>query len=187
MAIPVPRRPLTVEMYHALAEKGLLGEEDRVELINGDLVPMSPVGDPHIGCMNWLSHNLIPLLGRRAIVSIQHSIAVSPISEPEPDVAICKYADHFYRQQKATTADVLLVIEVANNSLEKDRTIKLESYAQAGIAEYWIVNLVDGQVDIYTLPQEQVYESRELRLPGDTVAVLGEALKVEDILGRARS
>lgn len=187
MAIPFARRPLTVEMYHALAEKGLLGEEDRVELINGDLVPMSPLGSPHAACVRRLDKQLHRIAPTQVQISIQNPVQLNDQTEPEPDVALLKHREDFYAKAHPVPADVLLVIEVADSSLEKDRTIKLEGYAQAGIAEYWIINLVEGQVEIYTQPQERVYKSRELRLSGDTVAVLGEELKVEDILGRAQS
>jgi Uma2 family endonuclease len=184
MAIPFPRRPLTVEMYHALAEKGLLGEGDRVELINGDLVPMSPLGSPHSACVRRLDKQLHRLRLAEVQISIQNPVQLNEQSEPEPDVAILKHREDFYEAAHPRPQDVLLLIEVADSSLEKDRSIKLEGYAQAGIAEYWIINLVDRQIEIYTQPQDQVYKSRELRLPGDTVMVLGETLMVEDVLGR---
>ena len=147
----------TTEEYHQMGEAGILSEEMRVELINGVIVEMSPSKSPHAGVVKILGKILNKRLGEEYIISIQDPINIEPYSEPEPDLAVLVYRKDFYTKSHPTPKEVILVIEVADTSLEKDRQAKLPLYAEAGIAEVWIINLQDKQVEIYREPGNGAY------------------------------
>ena len=158
----VKRRPITVGDYHHMAEAGILTERDRVELIEGELVAMSPIGSYHHGTVNRLTHTLIHAVGDRAIVSVQGPIRLDDLSEPEPDFALLKPRADFYRDAHAVAADVLLLIEVADSSLNYDRAVKRALYARFGIAEVWIFNLTAGEIEICRQPTATGYAAIEI-------------------------
>ena len=141
-----------------MVELGELNDQ-RVELIRGRIVEMSPPGPPHSWSVDQLNMLLAAPLKGHAIVRIQSPLAISDDSEPEPDVAILEPGD--YRHQHPTTA--LLVIEVADSSLPKDRQEKASLYAEAGIPEYWIVNVVEECVEVYLHPKAGTYQTVETR------------------------
>lgn len=197
-ATPDPRavlaaqtRPITVDEYHRMGEAGILGEDDRVELLDGHLIAMSPVGPAHLLCVN----NLTDVLAKRLYakgrgngrLSVQNPVRFGESSEPEPDLAILSAASP--RNRVPEPADVLLVIEVADSSLAYDRTVKQEAYAQAGIPVYWIVNLRDDDVDVMTDPRHGSYAERRRYHRGDVVplpeTVPGDPVDVDAILGEA--
>jgi len=153
----VSRRPITAAEYHRMGEVGILGEHDRVELIEGELVAMSPIGTYHIGTVIKLSHELVQAVGDRALVSVQNSVRLDDLSEPEPDFALLKPRPDFYRDAHPTPADVLLLIEVADSSLNYDRAVKRTLYARHGIPELWIIDLAAGEVEICRDPQPNGY------------------------------
>lgn len=148
MSVTLTRHRFTVEEYNELIDFGVLGENDRVEFIRGEVIDKMPIGELHLFCVNQLNRILNRQVGEDAIVSVQNPIRLDD-SEPEPDVALLKPRDDSYRSGKPTANDVLLVIEVADTSLEIDREIKHKLYAESGISEYWIVNLLDGCVEVY--------------------------------------
>jgi Uma2 family endonuclease len=163
-------RPLKRSEYNQLGELGAF-EDEKVELLYGVLVPMSPTGEPHCGALERLTEIFVVKLVGRARVRIQMPIAASDESEPEPDLAVIPlspgppdYSDH--------PAQPLLVLEVAQNSLSKDRGIKARLYAECGVPEYWIVNLVDRVIEVHTEPEGaayqscRVYRSGEIARPG---------------------
>ena len=169
----VARRPLTVAEYHRMGEVGILAERDRVELIEGELVAMSPIGSRHAGTVNALNRLIVSAVGERAVVSVQNPIQLDDRTEPEPDIAVLKPRQDDYRQATPRPDDVLLVIEVADTSVEYDRTVKLPLYAGHGIPEVWIVNLVAAEVEVWRTPAGDRYES-VLRLGrGATLALAG--------------
>ncbi len=136
----IPKMLLTVQQYQRMGEVGILREQG-IELINGEIVEMSPVGSKHAKVVKQLNRLLNKLLGEKYIISVQDPIVASDFSAPEPDVAVLKYRVDFYGQEHPHGEDVLLVIEVADSSVDYDRTVKLPIYAQSGIREYWLVNL----------------------------------------------
>ena len=149
--------------YDRMVERGEL-EDQRVELIRGRIVEMSPQGGPHVWVINRLTMLLAPVLKDRAIVQIQGPLAVSDDSEPEPDVAVLELRD--YKRELATTA--LLVIEVADSSLAKDRRDKAPLYAECDIPEYWIVNVPGENVEVYLHPENGTYQTVKI-YTGDEV------------------
>jgi Uma2 family endonuclease len=155
-----PRRPFTVDEYHLMAEAGILHEDDRLELLEGDIVPMSPVGIRHMACVNRLNDLFTHRLRRKAIVSVQNPVRLGDESEPQPDIALLKYQKDYYARQMPTAADVLLIIEVADSTMPFDRKVKHALYARALIPEYWIVNLIDNQIEVYRQPENGRYAQK---------------------------
>ena len=153
----VTRRPITVAEYHRMGKVGILGERDRVELIEGELVAMSPIGSQHSGTVITLSHLLWSVVGRRALVSAQNLVRLDDFSEPEPDFALLRPRPDNYRDAHPQPADVLLLIEIADTSLNYDRTVKRALYARHVIPEFWIVDLTAGEVEICWQPQAGGY------------------------------
>jgi Uma2 family endonuclease len=150
------RRLFTIEEYHRMAETGILRSEDRVELINGEILEMSPIDSRHASCVNNLNRALVLGLGTRAVVSPQNPVQIPLYSEPEPDLAVLR--PRFYETSAPTTEDVLLLVEVAETSLGFDRTVKLALYARAGIREYWLADAATETVAVCRQPAGETYE-----------------------------
>ena len=167
-----------------MGEVGIL-QETGIELINGEIVEMSPIGSKHARVVKLLNHFLNKLLADRCIISIQDPIIVNDHSAPEPDVAILKYKPDFYALEHPQAEDVLLLIEVADTSLEYDRSVKLPLYAQSGIPEYWLVNHEKDEIEAYWEPTGDHYKFRELLRTGDTLQAhtLELKLDVNQLLG----
>ena len=180
-----PRRLLTVDEYHRMGEAGILTEDDRVELIEGELVAMAPIGSEHIAASNALTRLLVLAIGDRGIVSVGNPVRLTRRSEPQPDFAILKPRDN-YRTILPRPEDTMLAVEVANTSLDYDRTIKLALYARGGIPEVWIVNLVAEEVEVYRLPVADGYTSVTRASGSDTLtigAIPGVLIPVAKIFG----
>lgn len=165
------RRRFTVEEYHRMAEAGILKPTDRVELIRGEIVEMSPIGRRHAAFVNNLNEILVTRLRSRAIVSVQNPVVVGDDSEPQPDLAVLRKREVPYKDADAVAVDVLLLVEVAEHSLRYDRTVKLQLYAGAGIPEYWVVDCANEFVEIHRTPSADGYRD-VLRVPGDGAVTL---------------
>ena len=166
------RHKLNVDDYHRMAEAGILGEDDRVELINGELIDMAPIGQGHAGIVNGLTRVFVMTCGERAVVSVQNPLRLDGLNEPQPDVVVLRPRDDFYqRGAPPGPADVLLLVEVADSSLRYDRAVKLPLYARAGIGEVWIVDLRRRVVDVHRTPAEDGYATIETHGPEDTVTL----------------
>ena len=146
------RRRFTRAEYYRMAEAGILGEDDRVELIEGEILQMSPIGDRHTAFIINLNQRLVLRLAGLALVSIQSPVVLTEDTEPQPDLAVLRLRAVPYKERGARAEDVLLLIEVADSSLAYDRTTKLRLYAAAGIPEYWIVDCTTESVEIYRNP-----------------------------------
>jgi Uma2 family endonuclease len=155
--LTLPRYKLTVDDYHRMGETGILNEDSRVELIEGELIEMAPIGSQHASVVSILMALLVPQCAGLAIVSTQNSVQLSQHNEPQPDLMLLKPRTDWYRYALPTAADVLLVIEVADTTLAQDRKFKSLLYARHGIPEYWVVNLVDGLLEIYQEPSSDGY------------------------------
>jgi Uma2 family endonuclease len=155
----VVRRPLTVAEYHRMGEVGILTEGDRVELIEGQLVAMAPIGSDHAGTANTLTRMLIQMVGDRGVVAVGNPVQLDDLSEPQPDFTVLKPRDDDYRRATPRPDEVLLLIEVANYSLAYDRNVKRSLYASHGIPEFWIVNLIAGEVEVCLGPEGAQYAS----------------------------
>ncbi len=184
---PTPRHvPITVEIYHLMAERGAFHPDDRVELIGGQIFDMSPIGRLHARCVNYLNAFLNRTFGADLIVSTQNPILLDDLSEPHPDICLLRPSSDFYKAELPRAHDVKLIIEVADSSVEFDRGVKLRRYAMAGIPETWLVDLVNERVEIHTQPEIDGYGSVETFVRGDEFAskVLPSiVIPVDDVLG----
>jgi len=168
---PMPSRfRLSVDQYENMIRHGILTERHNVELIRGEIVSKTPKGDFHSYCLRELVRIFGELASQSSTLSIQDPIRLAD-SEPEPDVVLLVKREHKYRHGKPTLADVLLVIEVADSSLDNDREVKGPLYAENGIAEYWIVNLQERCVEIYRDPKaDGTFASVDKRFPGESIS-----------------
>jgi Uma2 family endonuclease len=155
----VVRRALTVAEYHRMGEVGILTERDRVELIEGELIAMSPIGSEHAGTVNALTRMLVQAVGERGIVAVQNPVQLDDLSEPQPDFALLKPRADDYRRAIPRANEVLLIIEIADTSLAYDRGVKRSLYARHGIPEFWIVNLTANEVEVCRAPSGDQYAS----------------------------
>lgn len=185
VAVELPTRRFTVEEYHRMGEAEILTDDDRVELIEGEVVEMSPIGAHHARCVDRLTALLVPAVQGRAIVRVQGPVRIPPRFEPQPDLALLRWRDDFY-PEPVGPGDVLLVIEVAETSVGGDRRRKIPLYAAAGIPEVWLVDLPAGLIDVYRDPGPLGYALRRPIRRGERVApeaLADVAIEVAVILG----
>jgi Uma2 family endonuclease len=180
------RRLFTVDEYHRMAESGILDEDDRVELIGGEIIRMSPTGSRHAASVSRLNRIFNKRLGNEAIVRVQDPILLSDLTEPEPDVALLRPREDFYSGGHPRPEDVLLVVEVAETSLSIDRNAKVPLYALSGIPDAWVVDLAGASITTYSRPEGGTY--RETRSVGRDGYVSSESfpgltVAVEEVLG----
>lgn len=186
MTTPITKRKFTVDEYHRMAQAGILTEDDRVELIQGEIVEMTPVGSKHAACVKRLNRLLSKSVGDKAIVSVQAPVALDPHSEPQPDIALLRPSPDFYAAQHPGPDDVLLIVEVADTSAAYDRDVKLPLYARAGIPEVWLVDLAANRLEVYRGPSPEGYRERMIYRPGMQVSsesLPGLSLPVIEIVG----
>jgi Uma2 family endonuclease len=157
MTIRLLRRQFTTTDYARMRESGILTEDDRVELLDGEVYLMSPIGPLHVTIVNRLNRILVRQVGDDAIVSIQNPIQLDTFSEPQPDVTVLRYRADEYATKLPVPADILLLIEVADTSLAYDRQQKLPRYAIAQIQEVWIVDVEQQIIEQYTSPMADQY------------------------------
>jgi Uma2 family endonuclease len=183
--IELKRRRFTLDEYHRMAEVGILNEDDRLELIRGDIVQMSPIGSRHASCVARITALLVGRLGDRAVLWPQNPLIVLPDSEPQPDIILLRYREDYYRHALPQPEDVALLIEVTENSLRYDRRVKGSLYAEAGVRDYWIVDLDGDAIEIHRDPTEGTFRVTE-RIPGGTLTPLAFSdisFTVDTILG----
>jgi Uma2 family endonuclease len=153
------RYKFTVEEYMRMGEAGVFPPDVRVELIEGEIVDMSPIGDRHAWCVGWLTRTLTLRLEHVALVWAQNPVRLNKRSEPQPDILVLKPRDDFYKDRKPRPEDVLLLIEVSDSTFAFDKSVKMPLYARAGIPEVWIVNLVDECVETFADPSGGAYQT----------------------------
>ena len=161
MTVQILRKKFTVGQYHQMIESGILTDRDRVELLNGEILEMSPVGRRHAACVDRLTELLIVQLVGKAIVRTQNPIRLSDDSEPQPDIAILRRRDDFYATGHPQPEDIFLVIEVADTTIEFDREIKIPTYALENISVVWLVDLNAEIVEVFQEPTAQGYRNRQ--------------------------
>ena len=169
--ITIPTRyRFTVTEYYAMGDAGIFTEDDPVELLDGDIIVLPPVQPWHSASVSRLTHNFVPSLQRRAVVSVQGPTRLNDESEPQPDIMLLRWRDDYYEGGHPRPADVLLLIEVSDTTLDYDRNTKLSAYARAGIPEVWIVSRQDRRIEAYTSPSEGTYSNVRRAGPNDTIA-----------------
>jgi Uma2 family endonuclease len=158
IAIPVTtRHRLTVADFHRMADVGIFQEDDRVDLIDGEIIDRAPIGSGHAGTVMALNHLLARALGDRAIVLVQSPVVLPEHSEPEPDLTLLRPRQDFYRSGHPLPGDILLIIEVADTRVAYERHVKIQLYARHGIPEVWLVDLEDRRLHAYTSPSASGY------------------------------
>ena len=157
--VDIPRRRFTVDEYHRMAEVGIFHRDERVELIEGEIVQMAPIGPGHAGCVINANRLFITLLGDRAVVSPQNPVVIQPRSEPQPDLLLLRPREVSYSRQHPTPEDVLLAVEVADTTARFDRLVKARLYARAGIPEFWLFLPNEAIVEVYRAPGHDGYTS----------------------------
>ena len=184
MTLRRSRRRFTVTEFHAIIEAGVFGEDDRLELIDGEIVEMSPIDIPHATCVRKLT-NLLTRLSKTILIDVQNPLRLSERSEVYPDVTVLKYQPNLYADRIPGAQDALLVIEVSDSTLLFDRTVKLPRYAAAGVREVWVVDLKAQRVLVHRDPLDGVYGRVEEVKRGDKLGVAaldGLELDPADIL-----
>jgi Uma2 family endonuclease len=186
MSRKLAKRWITADEYERMGEAGIFPQDARLELIEGEIYEMSPIGSPHAACVKFLSRLLNDLFGKTEIVGTQDPIHLDDFSEPQPDVTLLRWRDDFYRSAHPTPADAMLVVEVADTTVETDRKIKIPLYARAGIKEAWIVNIPNERIEVYTDPSDDAYGqvkefARGERAQSETLANLN--VDVAELIG----
>ncbi len=181
------RHKLDADSYYGMAEAGILGRHERIELIEGELIDMAPIGQDHGSTVSRLHEALVLACAGRATVYSQTSLRLDRFNVPEPDFAILKRRADFYGTgEPAGPADVLLLIEVANSSLRFDRAVKLPLYARSGIPEVWIVDLTQRTLERYRQPAGDQYGQFSTHYPGGLLSLVAApeiTLKVDQVFG----
>ena len=183
---PTPqRRKFTVAEYYRMGEIGILGPDERVELIDGEILVMPPIGPGHAGSVDFTADYITRRLDEQFIVRSQNPVHLSDSSEPQPDIAIIVRRRESYFTAHPTPADVLLVIEVADSSLEFDREVKAHIYGRAGVPETWVKNLPEDCIERFTEPGPEGYAQHSIHRRGETltpVSLPDLELPVADLL-----
>jgi len=185
MQIETTKKLFTVDEYYRMAQAGIIGPDDRVELIDGEVLRMSPIGHRHSVCVTLATELFVSALKGRANVRIQLPLRLTDHTEPQPDVVLLRYRPDSYRGKEVTTQDVLLIVEVSDTTLQYDRDFKLARYAAAGIREVWIENIEADELLVYRETVGSAYAKCLVLRRGDSVEALAfpeTTFKIDDLL-----
>ena len=184
--VEMKRRRFTVADFLRLAEIGFLADDERVELIRGEIIEMSPISEGHASTVMRLVSLLSRMFGQRALLNVQNPVQLDDATLPQPDVVLLRPRDDFYGQRHPGPEDTLLLIEVSDTTLTYDRRVKTALYSAAGVMEYWIINLQKRQIEVYREPQSEGYRTMTRYAPGETLSPLAfpeVQLDITEILG----
>lgn len=184
--VKVNRHKFKVDDYLRIVELGVMGEDTRVELIWGELVEMSPINIAHTSTNKRLISLLTSQLGKRIVLGVQDPVQIGEDSLPLPDISVLKPRVDFYSERQPGPDDILFFIEVADSSLRFDQRVKAKLYGAASIADYWIINLPERQIEVYREPQPDGYRTVTRYKPGESISPLAfpdASLNVDDIIG----
>jgi Uma2 family endonuclease len=156
------RHRLSADDFLQMARSGILHEDDRIELIDGDLIDMAPIGSEHASLTDWFNQSIVLAIGQQAIVRIQSSLSLDKHSQPQPDVQVLRAREDYYRKAHPRAEDVLLLIEVSDTTARFDRTVKIPLYAHHGVAEVWLVDVAQRSVEVYRDPQPATSAYRQM-------------------------
>lgn len=151
------KHPISAAEYLRMGEAGVFAPDARLELIEGEIIEMAPIGSPHAGCVNKLAQQFIERAGRTAVVAVQNPVIISNLSVPQPDLAVLKARADYYAGSHPETADVYLMVEVADTTLKFDVGRKATIYARCGIAELWVVDVNSRTIQVFRKPRENGY------------------------------
>lgn len=186
MTVQLINRKFNILQYHQMNQSSILTEDDRVELINGEIIEMSPIGTKHTSCVRRLISLLSKLLAELAIIDVQNPITLNNLSEPQPDITLLKPRADFYENSHPQPQDIFLLIEVADSSIEYDREVKIPLYANSGISEVWLVDINEQIIIVYRYPNENNYNQITTFRRGEKISIQAfpeVALVVDEILG----
>jgi len=172
MVLQLVRHQFTVKQFHQMAETGILSENERIELIRGEMIDMSPIGTRHAGCVLFLTHLLGLLLGERALINVQNPMELDETSQPQPDIALLKPRPDFYRNSHPQPEDIFLLIEVADTTVKYDREVKIPLYAEANISEVWLIDVNQEIIEIYRNPLQGVYQDIQELVKNQSLSIL---------------
>ncbi|WP_375468944.1 Uma2 family endonuclease [uncultured Nostoc sp.] len=187
MSVQLLRRKFTVEQYHKMVESGIVTEDDRVELIRGEIIEMSQIGTKHAACVNRLVNLLVQLLGKGVILAAQNPVALNKNSEPQPDVALLKPRDDFSATAHPQPQDIFLLIEVSHSTVMYGREEKIPLYTEANIIEVWLVDINEQIVEVYQQPTAVRYQHIQKFASGQTLSIKAFPnvnITVNEIFGR---
>lgn len=159
MSTQLLKRQFSIQDYQQMVVAGILSEDERVELIQGEIIKMSLVGIRHASCVKRLNKLFSQLLGDRAIVAVQDPVELSNLSEPQPDLALLLPLDDFYAAGHPQPQDILLLVEVADTTIESDRAIKIPLYAGSEITEVWLIDVNEQVIEVFREPTANSYQS----------------------------
>jgi Uma2 family endonuclease len=170
MPIAVTRKRFSADDYQRMGEAGILRRKDRVELIDGEIIAMSPIGPRHCANVDRATRAFITKAGESAIVRVQGSVRLDLYSEPEPDLVLLRPRADFYASGHPGPADILLIVEVAQSSIDYDREFKSHVYARSGVHEYWLADLNENVLTCYSSPEGGTYQHVERYTRGQSLA-----------------
>ena len=170
MSDKIQRKLFTANDCYRMSEAGILSPEDRVELIRGEILKLSPIGPRHGASVDGATRVMVRLAGDHAIVRVQGTVELDPFCAPQPDIVLLRPRDDFYVGKNPGGADIILIVEVADSSLEYDTTVKVELYAILGVQEYWVADLRNNRLIAYSQPVEDRYQTTREFHRDDTVA-----------------
>lgn len=180
------KRLFTVEQYHRMIEAGVFQENDRVELIRGEIVEMASIGTRHAAGVNRLNRLFNRRFGDLVLITVQNPVEVDEYSEPQPDIAVVRPRDDFYASAHPAPDDVFLLIEVSDSTIRYDRSVKIPLYAEDNIIEAWIVDVNAELVEVYRQPSARGYQSLQTYRRGQSIELLAfpnVSITIDEILG----
>ena len=170
MPVALRKKRFTVDEYHRMGQVGILSEDDRVELIDGEVVAMTPIGTRHNACVSCANRALVMAAGDAAIVLPEGSVRLGRHDEPQPDLVLLRPRADFYAARHAGPDDILVIVEIADSSLAYDEDVKARLYAESGIPEYWLADLSANVVWRYSTPEGGVFRTRDAFRRGQSLA-----------------
>lgn len=184
MAVEISKKRFTADEYQRMGQAGILAEGDRVELIDGEVVAMTPIGPRHCASVDRTNRALVTQAGDRAIVRVQGSVRLDLYHEPQPDLVLLRPRADFYASRHPGPADILLIIEIAQSSIDYDREVKARIYARMGIVEYWLADLDENLLSCYSAPTDGAYLGLQQYHRGQSIAplMLPECVIAVDVL-----
>ena len=186
MTLELLRRKFTIQEYHQMLDSGIIAMDERIELLKGEIIAMSPIGIKHAACVRRLNNILSQHLQGEAIIDIQNPLELDNLSEPQPDIALLKPRADFYATAHPQSKDIFLIIEVADKTLKSDREVKIPLYAENQIAEVWLVDINGESIEVYREPRNDKYQTVFYFRRGQTLSPLVFSpvnIAVKDILG----
>ncbi|MEG4805041.1 Uma2 family endonuclease [Microcoleus sp. ARI1-B5] len=172
MSVQMQRRLFTVQEYHLMADAGVFGEDDRVELIEGEIIVMAAIGTRHASCVKRLVRRLSAIPEELAILGVQDPIQLTERTEPQPDVVLLQFRADYYAEAHPMPDEVLLLVEVSDSTVDFDRNVKVPNYARSGIQEVWLWDLEANCLEVYREPTVNGYSSMQRFERGQQVSPL---------------